>query len=175
MNRSIVVAVVVLSSGCAHRAVQAVSTAPIVNETKAKLSAPPSVDAVAEVEAALSKLTLKFGFDQDLLAPEGMTSLQKLAPVLRRHSDVRVTIAGNCDERGTEEYNLLLGQRRAESARKYLAVLGVEEQQLETISFGAERPLSWLHDEEAWADNRRDDVGVKSQLSFSDEPLEALP
>ena len=73
-----------------------------------------------------------------------------------------VTIEGNCDERGTVEYNLALGQRRASEAEKYLVTLGVNEKILKVISYGKERPLDPGHDEEAWAKNRRDHFLVTS-------------
>ena len=174
MKRSVVVVAVMLS-GCAHRiAPVEVSAPPVVIVSKAPPEAGPVSDSVAAVEAALNGVTLRFTFDGDLLDENGMASLQRLAPVLRRHLGVRVTIAGNCDERGTEEYNLMLGQRRAEAARKYLLSLGVEERQLETISFGAEHPVNERHDEAAWADNRRDELSVKQQVSMSDELMETL-
>ncbi len=87
-----------------------------------------------------------------------MKSLQQVAKVMRAHPSLKLRIAGNCDERGTEEYNLMLGQRRAEVARRYLSDLGVREPQLDTISYGDERPAAEAHTPEAWAKNRRDEL-----------------
>jgi peptidoglycan-associated lipoprotein len=174
MKRAMVVAVLAVGgfTGCVHKAA-AVAVAP-VNETKARLSKPWVPDGTAAVEKALKYVKLTFAFDQDILEPEALWALQKFAPILRKHRDVKVMIAGNCDERGTEEYNLLLGQRRAEAARAYLVALGVRDEQLDTITFGADRPLSVEHTEEAWALNRRDDLSVRAQLSASDEPMDYL-
>ena len=85
--------------------------------------------------------------------------LQKVAAGLRTRSWIAIKISGHTDERGTEEYNLALGQRRAEAARSYLMALGVPENQLETVSFGEEAPAMKDSNEEAWAWNRRDEMG----------------
>jgi peptidoglycan-associated lipoprotein len=69
-----------------------------------------------------------------------------------------VRIEGNCDERGSREYNLALGQRRAEAVKKIMTVLGVSDGRIETISFGEEKPVAMGHDEAAWAKNRRADI-----------------
>jgi peptidoglycan-associated lipoprotein len=115
------------------------------------------VDPAAEIEAALRGATVFFDFDQAQLKPEGMESLQRVARVLRGHQST-IDIEGNCDERGTEEYNLMLGQRRAEIARKYLVDLGVSPSQLSTVSYGALRPVNSAHTEAAWNENRRDEL-----------------
>ena len=78
--------------------------------------------------------------------------------MLTAHPDLKVRIEGNCDERGSGQYNLALGQRRADAAKKYLATLGVQSPQITAISFGAEKPKATGHDEDAWKQNRRDDV-----------------
>ena len=116
------------------------------------------VDPASELEAALRGVSVYFDFDADRLKPESMAALQKVAPVLRKHQGVTLKIEGNCDERGTEEYNLMLGQRRAEAVRKYLAALGVNDQQLDTISYGSLRPANPAHSEDAWSQNRRDEL-----------------
>jgi len=84
-----------------------------------------------------------------------------VAGVLTAHPELKVRIEGNCDERGSEQYNLALGQRRADAAKKYLAGLGVQSPQITAISFGAEKPKAQGHDEEAWKQNRRDDVSAQ--------------
>jgi len=84
-------------------------------------------------------------------------SLEHNAAVLKEYPDIRVLIEGHCDERGTIEYNLALGERRALAARNYLINLGIDPDRLATISYGEERPVDLGHDEEAWTKNRRDD------------------
>jgi peptidoglycan-associated lipoprotein len=150
-------------AGCAHTAQAPVAVAPpAVSAPAPQLDATPTVapaaDPLAELEAAMKSATVFFDFDQDRLRPQGMEALQRVARLLRQHPSLAVQIEGNCDERGTEEYNLALGQRRAAVARSYLVALGVSERQLETVSYGALRPANPAHTEEAWSQNRRDDL-----------------
>jgi peptidoglycan-associated lipoprotein len=95
-----------------------------------------------------------FGFDRYDLTAEARQILERQAAWLRRYPNVRVLIAGNCDERGTREYNLALGARRAAAARDYLTSLGIAGNRVETVSYGKERPLDPRSNEEAWAVNR---------------------
>lgn len=105
---------------------------------------------------------IHFDFDKYVLRPQDRNTLAKTAAWIKENHPKMVTIEGNCDERGTVEYNLALGQRRASEAKKYLATLGVNEKILKAISYGKERPLDPGHDEEAWAKNRRDHFVVIS-------------
>lgn len=98
-----------------------------------------------------------FAFDSSALTPQAQEVLNRKADVLRANASLKVLIEGNTDERGTEEYNLALGERRAMASYKYLVLLGVSAQQLETISYGEERPADPGHNEQAWANNRRDE------------------
>ncbi|MGD9816636.1 MAG: peptidoglycan-associated lipoprotein Pal [Hyphomonadaceae bacterium] len=95
-----------------------------------------------------------FGYDRFDLTAEARSVLERQAAWLRRYPNVRLLIAGNCDERGTREYNLALGARRAAAARDYLVSLGVAANRLETVSYGKERPLDPRANEEAWSVNR---------------------
>jgi peptidoglycan-associated lipoprotein len=92
----------------------------------------------------------------DLKGPDEAILQQKLA-LLQGHPQLAIQIAGNCDERGSEEYNLALGERRAAAAKRWLVAHGIAESRISTISYGEERPLDPAHNEEAWAKNRRDD------------------
>lgn len=105
-------------------------------------------------------LPIYFDFDKSNIRDDQRDRLEKNADYLLANRMVRVRIEGNCDERGTNEYNMALGERRALSAKKYLINLGVMESRLETISYGEERPLQYGHDELSWAQNRRDDFVV---------------
>ncbi len=96
-----------------------------------------------------------FEFDSSALLQEAQSVLAGKAEYLRNNPDVTVVVEGHCDERGTNEYNLALGDRRATSAKTYLVDLGIAESRLTTISYGEERPVDTGHDEEAWAKNRR--------------------
>jgi peptidoglycan-associated lipoprotein len=99
---------------------------------------------------------INFEFDKFKLKPESRDILKQLADWLTKSKKYNVLIEGNCDERGTTEYNLALGERRAKEAMKYLVELGIDMKRVKTISYGKERPLDPGHNEEAWAKNRRD-------------------
>ena len=101
--------------------------------------------------------TVYFEFDSDELSPGAIAVLDANAAWLRAHAAVRVLIEGNTDERGTFEYNLALGARRANAVRNHLIRLGIPAEQLETISYGEDQPADAGHDEAAWARNRRCD------------------
>ena len=96
-----------------------------------------------------------FALDSSVVDAEGRMTLQRQAEWLKAHPDVSVTIAGHCDERGTREYNLALGERRANAARDYLLTLGIPAHRLSTVSYGKERPAVLGSDEGAWRQNRR--------------------
>jgi len=102
-----------------------------------------------------------FDFDSAALSAMAQATLKNKAAWLNANPDVMVTIEGHCDERGTNEYNLALGERRALSARAYLVDLGISASRLSTISYGEERPLDNRHTEEAWAKNRRGQFKLK--------------
>lgn len=96
-----------------------------------------------------------FEFDSIRLSPEAQEILTQKAAWLRKNPAARITIEGHCDDRGTNEYNLALGEGRANSARAYLVDLGIKESRITTISYGEERPIATGQNEEAWARNRR--------------------
>jgi peptidoglycan-associated lipoprotein len=98
-----------------------------------------------------------FDFNETVLKSAARTILTKKAAWLRLNPQFSVRIEGYCDERGTSEYNLALGERRADAAKKFLIALGISGKRLSTISFGEERPADPRHTEEAWAKNRRDE------------------
>ena len=101
--------------------------------------------------------SIYFDFDKSDLKPEARAILVKKADWLRTNTDYSVRIEGNCDERGTIEYNLALGERRALAAWKFLNALGISGDRMSTISYGEERPADPAHNPTAWAKNRRDD------------------
>ena len=96
-----------------------------------------------------------FAYDSHDVAPEGQATLQKQADWLKKYPNVNVQISGDCDERGTREYNLALGERRAAAAKNYLVSLGVPASRITTISYGKEKPAVTGSSPEAWAQNRR--------------------
>lgn len=105
--------------------------------------------------------TIYFDFDDYGLKARAKQDLQHNADLLGKRKDSRVEIQGNCDDRGTEEYNLALGKKRAEAARRYLIDLGVTASRITTISFGEENPVVRGQNESAWAKNRRDDFVLR--------------
>ncbi|MDX1623713.1 MAG: peptidoglycan-associated lipoprotein Pal [Gemmatimonadota bacterium] len=113
----------------------------------------------AERERAMAELRepIYFAFDESELEPSAREKLQRKAEVLRTYPELRVRIEGHADERGTVEYNLALGERRAESARSYLIDLGIDGDRLTTVSYGEERPAVEGSNEAAWSRNRRDE------------------
>ena len=98
---------------------------------------------------------VNFDFDKYNLKPEAQAILKAGAPAYLKYREYKLVLEGHCDERGTAEYNLALGEKRATEAAKYLADLGIEKERIKTISYGKEMPLEKGHDEAAWAKNRR--------------------
>ena len=99
-----------------------------------------------------------YDFDQSGLSAADRKLVEAHAQYLRQHPDTKVRIEGNADERGSKEYNLALGQRRAETVTKAMEILGINEQRVEAVSYGEEKPKATGHDENAWAENRRSDI-----------------
>ena len=99
--------------------------------------------------------TFYFAYDKAVLKPGDLAALELHAQVLRRNTDRSVVLEGHCDERGTREYNLALGERRADSVRSFLLSAGVSSRQIETVSYGEEQPTDPGHSEGSWQRNRR--------------------
>ena len=106
----------------------------------------------------LSKRSVYFDFDSNAVKDEYRGLVQAHSRYMTDKRDSHIRIEGNCDERGSREYNLALGQRRAESVKKVMTVLGVGDGRIETISYGEEKPVAPGHDEASWAQNRRADI-----------------
>jgi peptidoglycan-associated lipoprotein len=137
-------------------------TKPAVAEAAKPAPAPDTnVQGQAELEKAMEALrnvSVFFEFDSATLTSEAKDKLSAVGTVLGKYPDLKVRIEGNCDERGSEQYNLALGQRRADAAKRYLTSMGAHDKQLTAISFGDQKPKATGHDEEAWRQNRRDDL-----------------
>ena len=116
-----------------------------------------------EMQAAMDTITnqkIFFEFDRYDIRADSQEVLKAKANALRSYPSIRIQIQGNCDERGTQEYNLALGERRARASYEYLVTLGVNPSQLEMISYGKENPAVQGNNEAAWSKNRRDDFRV---------------
>ena len=156
-------------SGCAKKTVTAPEPVPepvamkpavvepVVQEP-ATAAEPPMVVKVETESPVMNGSALEmilFDYDSHLLTTDAKATLAKNAAWLRAHPQEKIVLEGYCDERGSDEYNLALGERRALEARKYLASLGIGEQRCAVVSFGEERPVAEGHDEISWAMNRR--------------------
>jgi peptidoglycan-associated lipoprotein len=131
----------------------AVSTQPNPNDVQQV-----NVDPLNDPNSPLAKRSIYFDFDSYSVKDDYQQLLGQHAQYLKSHPQRHVLIQGNTDERGTSEYNLALGQKRAEAVRKALSLLGVPDSQMEAVSLGKEKPQSDGHDESAWAQNRRADL-----------------
>ena len=136
-------------------------------ESEAEAARKAAAAAEAEKATAYKRATdaalkdINFEFDKSDIREVDKTKLQAIADFLKAYPQAKLQIGGNCDERGTVEYNLALGERRAHAAQAYLVGLGVAQDRLSTISYGKEKPLVTGHDEESWLANRRDEFKLQ--------------
>ncbi|MDP2155809.1 MAG: peptidoglycan-associated lipoprotein Pal [Sulfuricella sp.] len=106
----------------------------------------------------LSKRSVYYDFDKSDVKDEYKPMVEAHSKYLTGNKDAKIAVQGNCDERGSREYNIALGNRRADSVRKIMNVLGVSDSQIEVVSFGEEKPRAACHDESCWKENRRSDI-----------------
>jgi peptidoglycan-associated lipoprotein len=141
-------------SGCGKKPKMEAPTKTAAADTKA--GEKPADETTPVFSGQSSRLAaIYFDFDKYNLRNDSKDVLSRNAALLKQNQNLRVTIEGHCDERGTVEYNLALGEKRAKSVRDYLASLGINSGRLEVISYGKERPAVDGHDENAWSKNRR--------------------
>jgi peptidoglycan-associated lipoprotein len=119
---------------------------------------PYSQAALRDPNSILSKRSIYFDFDEASIKEQYRPIIEAHAKYLQVNRNARVTLQGNTDERGTREYNIALGQRRADAVKKMMVLYGAQEIQIETVSFGKEKPRREGHDETAWTENRRVDI-----------------
>ena len=127
------------------------TTQPVTETPRAGAYTPADLD----TDACLRNRVVFFDLDQDALKPEFQAAMSCHAKYLRDRPSARLRLEGNADERGSREYNLSLGQKRADAVRKSMQLLGVKEEQIESVSLGKEKPAVEGHDESAWSKNRR--------------------
>ena len=162
MNRiaiSLTVASALALSACAKKAPPELPPAPQPTTAPAPAPTPPS-GPIPGTQAHFSQVmagqdTVYFDTDRYNIDSEDAARLRTQAQYLQQYPQIRATIEGHCDERGTREYNLALGERRANAAKNYLVSLGISADRLSTISYGKERPVATASNESAWAQNRR--------------------
>jgi peptidoglycan-associated lipoprotein len=153
------------ASGCHHTTKAAAGVKPVADAATAPVApVKPSDEQVRtglpDVKATATLATVFFDLDQSTLTDAAKQDLDRDAQVLRDNADVSVQIEGHCDERGSTQYNLALGEKRAQSVKDYLVRLGITSDRLETVSYGEERPSDRGHDESAWSKNRRSELTV---------------
>jgi peptidoglycan-associated lipoprotein len=161
---ALAVALMLLVGGCAHKKPPVSTTLPPTTTSgdTTGSNVPPSTPGTPETqpggktgEETSALQDVHFDYDSAELSEEAKGILSSNGGWLLKNTSVNVQIEGHCDERGTVEYNLALGDRRAQSAKDFLLSYGVPEDRMSTISYGEERPLDSGHDESAWAKNRR--------------------
>ena len=136
----------------------AANSSPISNGEQQKSHKTNEPTATADIRKKLEKIY--FDFDSSTLSDISRQTLTKNFETLKQNPLARIRIEGHCDERGSDEYNLALGERRARTAVRYLTTLGIPAERLSTISYGKEKPADPGHDEAAWAKNRRDEFVI---------------
>jgi peptidoglycan-associated lipoprotein len=129
-----------------------------IKETAAPKEAVVETNQAGELKVALE--TIYFNFDSANLSDQARSGLVKNAGLLNKIGKASIRVEGNCDERGSDDYNLALGEKRAKQAVQYLINLGIPAQRLTAISYGKEKPAAPGHDEASWAKNRRDDFVI---------------
>lgn len=122
---------------------------------------PVAVNPLNDPNNILSKRSIYYDYDKYAVKPEFRPIAEAHAKYVKEHPGASVTIEGNCDERGSREYNLALGQRRADSVKSMMVLMGATDRQIDTVSFGEEKPKAPGHGEESWAQNRRSDIVYK--------------
>jgi len=147
-------------SACSKKAPETLPPAPADTTPSGPSTATPTPSgptpgSQADFLASVAADRVFFGLDKSDIDDKARTTLRSQAEWLQRYPQKRITIEGHCDERGTREYNLALGERRANAAKNYLAALGIDPSRITTISYGKERPEALGSDESAWAQNRR--------------------
>ena len=148
-------------TGCGQKSVDAPDTDPgAMGPTESLESEVSATDNIMEGRTSGPMLPVYFDFDSSAIRADQVERIETNGDFIKQNSEVSIRIEGNCDPRGTKEYNLALGERRAQNAKKYLINLGVDESRLSTVSWGEEKLLLYGHDEISWAQNRRDDFVI---------------
>jgi peptidoglycan-associated lipoprotein len=177
-STAVALAVVLATTGCKHHPVGVTPIGPGMNPNVGENVPPPTqaynpnenvsstgipprdngdLSNFTQDSTTLAPETIHFAFDSAVIRDEDQSKLQAVAQALQQNSNYQLLVQGNCDERGTEEYNRSLGERRALAAREALAGMNISADRVREISFGKDKPVDTGHDESAWSQNRRDD------------------
>ena len=169
-NAALIVLVAAALAGCASKETKTEAQVddrsvnqPKSNMGQAPVTTPRGSDTVGRgdplKQGQLAQRSVYFDYDSNSVKDEYRGLVQAHSRYLTADKrDAKIRIEGNCDERGSREYNLALGQRRAEAVKKVMTVLGVNDNRIETVSYGEEKPVAQGHDEQAWSQNRRADI-----------------
>ena len=171
MRKTSCLAIALLAAGCASHETQNEVPVAVHSTTTGTRAAAASKSATQPVARStvvgnplndpnniLARRSIYFDFDSNVVKDQYEPIVKAHAFFMASHAEARARIEGNCDERGSREYNLALGQRRAETVKRQMEALGVANSHVETVSYGEEKPAATGHDETAWAKNRRDDI-----------------
>jgi peptidoglycan-associated lipoprotein len=153
---TIAIAALVFMQGCSHTKKE---TAAAPDTAAQQVVAPESEDTDVMAEGKILN-TIYFNYDKADLQPSSIEVLKKIGAWLSKNPEKKIRIEGHCDERGTDEYNIALGERRALAAKNYLSTMGISMQNITTLSFGEEKPAVPGHTEDAWSQNRRDEFKI---------------
>ena len=165
MKTSLAALMIGLLAGCATQSSQESSPAPAtapsaMSTTPGARSAPGT--SVAGVRTSGKSMpqahSVYYDYDRSEIKSEDVKLIEAHAQYLREHTELKVKVEGNADERGSAEYNLALGQRRADAVQKRMTILGIPSDRIETVSFGKEKPKARGHEESSWSENRRSDI-----------------
>ncbi len=157
-----------IAQASAPKPAPAPARAAAASETPARTSAYPNAATRARIDELLARIEdAYFDYNKAAIRPDAMKALEadssELRDILAGYPDYKLTIQGHCDERGSEEYNLALGDRRAAAAKDYLVGMGIPSEQLALISYGKERPACTEHNETCWQKNRRIHIVASAQ------------
>ena len=160
MNKILSIVLVVLLSACASETTKPTGAEGSATDESlsAKDTTSPTLNPLNDPNNILSKRSVYFDFDKYLVKDQYKSMVLSHARYLRENSDAMVHLEGHADERGSREYNLSLGQRRADSVKSVMTLAGTKESQIEATSYGEEQPRAIGHNEAAWAENRRVDI-----------------
>jgi len=165
--KNTVFALAAILCGCATQATQeqaASADAQAASRTAQATPARPAqpttsvASAASDAKVVPAKRSVYYAYDQAEINPESRKLIEAHADYLRAHPALKVVIEGNADERGSAEYNVALGQRRADGVSKIMTLLGIRQERIETVSFGKEKPKAGGHNENSWSENRRSDI-----------------
>ena len=166
MNKILSVVLIVLLSACASESIKPTGAeGPATDESLSAqdTSGGPTLNPLNDPNNILSKRSVYFDFDEYVVKDQYKSMVLSHARYLRENSNANVRVEGNADERGSREYNLALGQRRADSVKKVMTLSGTKESQIESISYGEEQSRAIGHNEAAWAENRRVDIRYQGE------------